>query len=715
MRVFVCVLLMTLPLLASENGISRAEAQDGWILLFDGDSFFGWSQDKGKWKIVNGVVSLDGPDGGMLRTNAVFSDYILKLDFRAPSSDLDSAVFLRITKDGVPRDAGYDLRLGDSDSKWPGGSLATVFKGDGKLAPNQWHTLEADMEGEQMSLKIDGRKIGDEKDGKSKAGFIALASSKGTGVEFRNIKLKPIGTALFNGTDLSGWKEAGAPPPPPPKKGGILKKIEKPFKGKGPKQTETQWSVVNGAIHGSSGPGQLESQAAYDDFVMQVAVRVNSKSKKKPYASVLLRADPGKLASGYDARTDNEESTGGIQGLKAPRKLLGNDNEFVPETIALRGRHFEIWVNGYPVTEFDDTRPEGPTLARDAKTAAGAIALFAPDVEANLDFKNIVIAVLPKTIGGKPGAVASAAPPPVAAIPAAPTLPPPGAAAPPAPVVIQQVNPNQAKEDANKAKVAELETQALKTQDPKQQQQIYENILKVDPNNVNAAQGYRDAGQKIEQANAQQQKAAEEQARQTETEAARQATLAQSKQLGEAAFVRGDLPTAQSQLAIAEKAAPGDAAVLNLRQRVDAAIQARTRIRYLEFGGGGLVALSAVMLVIFSSGKKDPYLEVSEGLDKGKRYNLDQDVIHIGAVQEDGGSKNDIVVHDVERMISRFHCEVHHKEGKLFLIDLNSSNGTYVDKRKAPPGRPVRLKSGSQVALGGSCTLRVGFEKRKKT
>jgi len=90
-------------------------------------------------------------------------------------------------------------------------------------------------------------------------------------------------------------------------------------------------------------------------------------------------------------------------------------------------------------------------------------------------------------------------------------------------------------------------------------------------------------------------------------------------------------------------------------------------------------------------------------------------VVHIGAVPEDGGSKNDIVVHDVERMISRFHCEIHHKEGKLFLNDLNSSNGTFVDKKKVPPGRPVRIKSGSQVALGGSCTLRVGFEKKKKS
>ena len=718
MRAFVCAilaLLTFLPVRAADNAVTRAEAQDGWILLFDGDSLFGWTQDKGKWKIVKGVLSLDGADGGMLRSNAVFSDYILKLDFRAPSSDVDSSVFLRIAKDGVPRDTGYDVRLGDSDSKWPGASLATVFKGGGKLAPNEWHSLEVELNGEDMTLKVDGRKVGEGKNGKSKAGYIAIASSKGPGVEFRNIKLKPAGTALFNGTDLSGWKEAAAAPPPPPKKGGLLKKID-PFKGKPKKPTESNWSVANGAIHGSSGPGQLESEKAYDDFVLQAAVKVNSrqKEKKEPFTALLLRADAGKLGTGYHLRTEGDTNTGGIEGLKTARKQLGADDQFVMETIAVRGRHFEVWVNGYPVTDVDDTRPEGTDLTRDAKTAGGPIALYAPDVEANLDFKSISVGPLPKTIGGKPGSVAAAAPPPPPA-PAPPPAPTATAPAAPAPVIVQQVNPNQAKEDADKKKVSDLETQALTTKDPAQRQQTYAEILKIAPDNQVAAQGYKDAQQEIDQANAQKQKTAEQQQKESQDEATRAATLAQSKQSAENAILQGDLPKAQQQLAIAQKAGPNDPDVLGLKQRVDAAIQARTRIRYLAIGGAALAVLGAFLLLFLASGKKEPYLEVVDGLDKGKRYKVDKEVIHVGAVAEDGGSKNDIVVHDAERMISRFHCEIHQKSGKLYLIDLNSSNGTYVDKKKAPAGRPVRLKNGSQVALGGSCTMRVGFEKAQKS
>jgi pSer/pThr/pTyr-binding forkhead associated (FHA) protein len=124
--------------------------------------------------------------------------------------------------------------------------------------------------------------------------------------------------------------------------------------------------------------------------------------------------------------------------------------------------------------------------------------------------------------------------------------------------------------------------------------------------------------------------------------------------------------------------------------------------------------LGGVGLVIMSLGKKEPYLEVVDGLDKGKRYPLEQEVVRIGAIAEDGEAKNDIVLRDIDRMVSRFHCEIHRRQNKLFLVDVNSANGTYVDKRSIAPGKPVRLKKGSIMALGGSCTLRVGFEKKKK-
>jgi predicted component of type VI protein secretion system len=65
-------------------------------------------------------------------------------------------------------------------------------------------------------------------------------------------------------------------------------------------------------------------------------------------------------------------------------------------------------------------------------------------------------------------------------------------------------------------------------------------------------------------------------------------------------------------------------------------------------------------------------------------------------------------------MISRFHCEIHRRGRKLWLIDCESANGTWVDRRQAPANQPIRLKSGAHIDLAGTCMLRVGYERRKK-
>ena len=716
LRVLPIALTLAGSLAAADNTVTPAEAEDGWILLFDGQSSFGWNPEgSGKWKVANGILSFDGSGPGILRTLAVFSDYDLKLDFRG-SSNADAAVILRYFTDGTPQETGYELRLGDSDAKNPAGSVVKVFSGPGKFAANQWHALEAEFNGDKISVKIDGRSAGEGSDGRSKAGYIGLAAARGTSLDFRNIKLKPIAArGLFNGSDLSGWKSVGTQPPKP---SGLVKKLSKVFKPGEGKPKEADWSVVGGAIHGTKGPGQLESKDAYDDFVLQLDVRVNSKSKNHhPKSGIFLRGDAGKIETGYEVAIENDVSTGEIAGLKKPRSVLGTDNEFFTETIAVRGRHFEIWINGYPVNDYTDTRTEGPSIKKEARVAAGPVALFAPDSESNLDFKNIKISPLPKALGGKAKPPAPAPPPKIPTAPAAATPPPPmpsapPAAPPPAPVII--ANPNQAKDDARQAQVSKLTQQALKSNDPQEQAKVYSDILALDPNNFVAAQGYRDAQQKIETARAQQQKESEEKARESQDEQQKAQTLAEALKAGETAFLAGHLAAAQAQVAIGKKVAPNDAGLLNLDSRVSAAVQARQRIQMLAIGGGILVLLGAVALLFLATGKKEPYLEVVEGLEKGKRFPLDQEVVHIGAIAQDGEMKNEIVVRDTERMISRFHCEIHRRDSKLFLVDANSANGTFLEGHRIPPERPVRLKKGSHVVLGGSCTLGVGYEKKKK-
>ncbi len=700
MKKLLCLLLVAASLWAKDNSVSKPEADDGWILLFDGQSLFGWTpQAGGRWQVIGGTL-VPAADSGYLQTNSAFTDFTLKLDYHnAPDSDC--SVFLRAAADGDPRETSYPLQIGDTKPQWPTGSVVDYFKADATHpASSQWHTVEATLSGEHISVKVDGRQVAEGKNSRARGGVIGLSCNKANRAQFRNIMLRPLGmNSLFNGSDLSNWKAVG---PPPPKKAGMFKKMM----GGGGKAKEAEWSVANGMIHGQAGTGQLETTAMYDDFVFQAAIRVNSRDKNNhPKTAVFFRGDPGQIFTGYAMDVMNEykngqplpDSTGAIQGLSAPRKSPAADNQFVTTTIAARGRHIQVWVDGYPVSDFQDTRAEGTAPQKDARTTAGTISLQSPDEKANLDFRRIQIAQLPKTLGKGP-AQATAIPAPTLA-PVAPAAGQPAFQLPPP--------------DPNKPRIAQLMSQALATSDPHQQVELYAEILRLDPSNQAAFTGHQQAQQKIDEERAKQQQEEQQSEQANQSEAEKQVKGEEARQRAESAFLAGDLKTAHTQIAVADTLLSGNLAVQQLRSRIDAAIQARDRIRYIGAGVGVVAIAGLIVLFLRNRGQKQAYLEVIEGLDKGKRYNLDQDISHIGAVAEDGGNKNEIVLRDVERMISRFHCEIHKQNGKFFLIDCGSANGTSVDRKRVRAGQPIRLKAGSRVELGGTCALRIGLERQK--
>jgi pSer/pThr/pTyr-binding forkhead associated (FHA) protein len=61
------------------------------------------------------------------------------------------------------------------------------------------------------------------------------------------------------------------------------------------------------------------------------------------------------------------------------------------------------------------------------------------------------------------------------------------------------------------------------------------------------------------------------------------------------------------------------------------------------------------------------------------------------------GLRNDLVLEDPDRTISRFHAEVRFEAGKWVLLDLNSQNGTWVDAHRV---ERVPLSSGVPVIIG---------------
>ena len=390
------MLLLGLPILFVQilrgqngpNSLTSQELSEGWILLWDGESMFGWEpQGKGEWKIVSGVLSAGSGENGWLATNTQFADFALKLDYRT-GPDGNSGVFLRSAKEGDPAKTGYELQICDTHKDYPTGSL--VFYSKAKritTEANHWHTLEVLADKDHFTVWVDGENVLDTHETSHTVGVIGLQYNKDKPIEFRSIRIKPLGLRpFFNGKDLSGWKKVDSPKVPTPLH---------------------EWSVRDGMIHVEKGPGQLETESKYRDFALQLEIRTNpSDSSHHPNSGVFFRGDPGIFWSGYESQIQNgykdgdrskpvDFGTGAIYNRVSARRVIPDDGKFFYKTIVAEGRHLAVWVNGIQVTDFTDDRTEGVNARQQARLTAGTISLQAHDLTTNLDFRNLRIVEMP--------------------------------------------------------------------------------------------------------------------------------------------------------------------------------------------------------------------------------------------------------------------------------------------------------------------------------
>ncbi len=84
-----------------------------------------------------------------------------------------------------------------------------------------------------------------------KSGFIGLQKNEGK-VEFRNIALRPLRTKnIFSGMDLNGWHTVPG--------------------------SKSEFTVVDDTIHVVNGPGFLETDGIWDNFVLQFDAKTNGR------------------------------------------------------------------------------------------------------------------------------------------------------------------------------------------------------------------------------------------------------------------------------------------------------------------------------------------------------------------------------------------------------------------------------------------------------
>jgi hypothetical protein len=385
-RAIVIVGLMAAGVLAQADGkmtqaprpLTDAELAEGWIALFDGHSLFGWqAASKADWQVKDGAILVSSGEKGLLCTSVQFDNYVLKADFRA-AKNTNSGIFLRtpqVVKMNDITTRCYELNIAPPENPFPTGGF--VGRQKAKAVPEragEWQSFEVTLDGPRAAVKLNGEMVLEYSDPSPPGrGYIGLQLNEGQ-VEFKNIKLKPLGLApLFNGKDLTGWKNH-------------------------PESKSTFTVTDKGEIHvTSTGRGILESEKQFGDFFVQLEAISHAPELN---SGLFIRSIPGEFANGYESQIHNgikdgdrkqpkDFGTGGIYRRVPARLVVPNDKEWFTKTIVADGPHISVWVNGYQVTDWTDDRKPDKNPRNGLRTEAGTLQLQGHDPTTDLSFRNI--------------------------------------------------------------------------------------------------------------------------------------------------------------------------------------------------------------------------------------------------------------------------------------------------------------------------------------
>ena len=363
--------------------LSKEELAAGWFSLFDGQTLFGWkAHSEADWKVENGAIVVTSGKPGLLCSTVQFDNYVLKADFRA-AKGTNSGIFLRTAQVPAMPDIMtkcYELNIAPPDNPFPTGSLVGRIKYAQAGETDTWRTFEATVDGPKVVIKLDGTEVLSYDDPKpSPRGYIGLQLNSGK-CEFKNIKLQPLGLkSIFNGKDLTGWKEPA----------GSLSKF-----------TVTK----EGELNVKNGKGTLESDPQFGDFILQLECISHAKNLN---SGVFLRSIPGEINNGYESQIHNgfkdgdraqplDCGTGGIYRRINARRVVSNDEEWFHKTVIADGPHISVWVNGYQVTDWTDTRKPDKNPRNGLRLEKGTLQIQGHDPTTNLSFRNLKAAEIAK-------------------------------------------------------------------------------------------------------------------------------------------------------------------------------------------------------------------------------------------------------------------------------------------------------------------------------
>jgi hypothetical protein len=171
----------------------NAEAEAGFVSLFDGKTLDGWTvMNGGKFVAADGVIKLNG-GSGWLRSNKQYTDFVLRLEVRWMKPKQDSGVFLRASEEGNNwPNRRYEVQCENSER------VAKIFgakeERDVELATSllkdvgEWQTYEIRCIGKRLEVIFNGKPVNTSDALEVRSGYIGLQGEGGM-LEFRNLRI----------------------------------------------------------------------------------------------------------------------------------------------------------------------------------------------------------------------------------------------------------------------------------------------------------------------------------------------------------------------------------------------------------------------------------------------------------------------------------------------------------------------------------------------
>ncbi len=369
----------------ADNKLTTQEAEEGWVLLFDGESLDGWRDYHGEgiaspWKAEKGSLTAlgQGSDStGYIVSENQYENFILTFDWKISEGGNSGILYHVVERPeykvpyvtgpeyqviddiGFPEEleewqkagADYAMYVCDNDKKQvkKAGSWNTskIVFDNGHV--EHWLNGEKVLEFEAWTDDWFERKSSGKWDfapeyGLARSGHLAL-QDHGSRVWYKNMKLKelprkPSQESLFNGKDLTGWEVYG---------------------------TEL-WYVEDGELVCESGPdkeyGYLGTRKYYDDFELSLDFKQISNGNSGVFFRSYIRT--GVNISGWQVEVAPPgHDTGGIYEsygrgwiaqIPDEKENILKMGDWNTLRIKVTGDNVTTWLNGEIMTELTDEK-----------------------------------------------------------------------------------------------------------------------------------------------------------------------------------------------------------------------------------------------------------------------------------------------------------------------------------------------------------------------